>query len=119
MSDEPSNAGVLASVVLLAGGALFLAAPFLVTQASNRSFEDTFACEPVNLPVLPSEPEKLAALVVEVDASARGPECALRRYRMTEPELAAALAHVEEHPDRRARYRTALDRLRVGAPPQR
>ena len=116
MSDESNNAAMIATLVLLAGGTLFLAAPYLVTKASQKSFQDRYACEPVSLPVLPSEPDKLAALVVEVERAPRGEECALRRHRMTDLDLAAALEHLQGHPERKTIFDAELVRLRALPP---
>ena len=113
MSDESSNAGLLATVVLLAGGTLFLAAPFLITKASQQSFQASFACDPISLPVLPSEPQKLAGLVVEVERAERDADCVLRRHRMNDLDLAAALRHVEAHGDRKALFDAELSRQRA------
>lgn len=106
MSD-PKPPGLGATISLVLAGALFLAAPYLVSTASEHARLAREACVARDLPVIAAEPVRLARLMNEIEASEWQTSCVLARYRMTQEDLDATLDAVLAHPERQQAYLAA------------
>jgi hypothetical protein len=103
--SEPTSSHLPATIAIAMGIGLFATAPFLITHASQRSAEASQACVATDLPVIAAEPERLARLMGEIEASNWRADCVLARYRMTPEGLDTTMERVQSNPDRQARYR--------------